>query len=72
MEKSSALAPLVLDVPASAKHLGGTKRSVYTLIRRGELAAKRIGHRYVISLVELERWANSGNREGQPRNRGAR
>ena len=67
-----ALAPLVLDVPAIAKYLNCTVRAVRTLLNRGELAYKRLGHKFVVSVVELERWANSGNREGQPRNRGAR
>ena len=66
------LAPLVLDVPAIAKYLNTTVRAVRTLLNRGELAYKRLGHKFVVSMVELERWANSATREGEPRKRGAK
>jgi len=54
--RSSSSARLVYTIPEAAALLGVGRSTAYELVHRGELPAKRIGSRYVITrpvLTEL-------------------
>jgi excisionase family DNA binding protein len=51
--------PLAVPIPEAAR-LGGVGRStVYTEIREGRLAYKKIGRRTVITMADLRAWLAS-------------
>lgn len=49
---------LTLTVPEAALLLGISRNEAYMAIQRGEIPARRVGRRIIISRVALERWLN--------------
>lgn len=49
---------LAVSVPQAAEMIGISPPKVYELIRCGDLPAKHVGHRWLISMRNLEKWIN--------------
>jgi len=54
---SEKVEPLLISAKQASVMLGISQRHLYTLTKRGELKAKRIGSRVMYRKVDLERFA---------------
>jgi excisionase family DNA binding protein len=55
---------LILTAEETAKLLGIGMNKIYELLISGELPAKRIGRKYLISKLMLENWLNCSTQKG--------
>lgn len=51
--------PITVSVERAAELLGVCKPTVYGMIRRGELHARKAGRRTLLSYEELKEWGGS-------------
>jgi excisionase family DNA binding protein len=58
----NTITPLAYSVEDAAKQLSVSSQSVRRLIDRGELKARRVGTRVIVSKNELERWLEGSRR----------
>lgn len=52
--------PLALDIPTVARRLGISKNTAYRAAADGKLPAIRIGKRFLVPVVQLEKWLAEG------------
>lgn len=65
MPESKTAPVLGVGVPEASKAIGVSNSTVRGLIRRGDLAAKRIGSRVIIRVADLEALLSSGSKPGR-------
>lgn len=60
MERTVLPNRLAVSVPEAALMLGISKPKAYELVRCGEIPAKLVGRRWLVSVKALEKWINEG------------
>ena len=55
---------MILTAEETAKLLGIGMNKIYELLISGQIPAKRIGRKYLIPRLALERWLNDGIAKG--------
>ena len=55
-ERSAQMDEEILDVDGAARALGVSTRTIYSLARKGELPAMRVGREWRFSLRNLREW----------------
>ena len=64
--ESTLISRLTLTVPEAARLLGISRNLAYEAVRRGEIPCIRIGRRFLVPRVALERLLNVHTEETHP------
>ena len=64
-DRIAAMDEEILDVEGAARVLGVSSRTVYTLARKGEIPAMRIGREWRFALKNLREWVANASQVDQ-------
>ena len=64
-ERIAAMDEEILDVEGAARVLGVSTRTVYTLARKGDIPAMRIGREWRFALKNLREWVANASKADQ-------
>jgi excisionase family DNA binding protein len=64
-ERTAGMDEEILDVEGAARALGVSTRTIYTLARKGEIPAMRVGREWRFALRNLREWVANSSKADQ-------